>query len=184
MSEFVKTLRDLSNQNVAIIRDIEENDGELTEELEDIFTVNSLELADKVDRYSFLMRDLESSIEGDKNLIKELQAQVKRKQSKLDWLDVSVRTAMLNMNVETLEGNISSFKLGTAGGVAKLNIDDPQAAIKWGEDLGMQIFVEEPVLDNKAVRHFVELGHKIPGVSLTRSYTLKRKILNKLGDKK
>lgn len=178
MSEFTKTLRELADQNVALIRDIEDAQGELDERLELLIDDISTKLAQKVDRYAGLLGDLEDSLEKTKRLIKELTQQAKNKQHTIDRLEGSVKSAMLIMGVDKLEGDVSSFQMGTAGGVAKLNIDEKALPPIYFET----VQTRQPY--KEAIREAIEQGIDVPGASLTRSYTLKRKVVNKLGEKK
>lgn len=176
MSEFTKTLRELADQNVSLIRDIEDAGGELDERLELLVDDISTKLAQKVDRYAGLLSDLEDSLDKTKRLIKELQAQAKNKEHTINRLEGSVKSAMLTMNVDKLEGDVSSFQMGTAGGVAKLNIDEdllPKEEQYWIKEVVMKP-------DKEGIRRDLTDGEVIPGASLTRSYTLKRKVVNKL----
>lgn len=178
MSEFTKTLRELADQNIALIRDIEDAQGELDERLELLVDDISTKLANKVDRYAGLLSDLEDSLDKTKRLIKELQAQAKNKEHTISRLEGSVKSAMLTMGVDKLEGDVSSFQMGTAGGVAKLNIDEELLpSFYWTE-------VTTDEVDKELIRKDLETGMEIRGASLTRSYVLKRKAVNKLGEKK
>lgn len=181
MSEYTKSLRKIEDESLELNRILEDCEGELTPEIEERLKINEDELAVKIDNYSGRLSFLENSIERDKKLIKELQQRVKNRQRAIDWMELQIKTGMLNKGVDRLEGNLSSFELKTAGGAAKLNIDESLLPPP-SED--MDFWSKTWVLDKASLRSYLEKGVEVPGASLTRSYVLKRKVMNKLGEKK
>ena len=81
------TIFDIERDILDVISQLEENEGEITEEIEEVLSINRNELKTKLQQYSYVNKKINSEIELAKFEIKRLQGLVKRKEKAIEKLD-------------------------------------------------------------------------------------------------
>lgn len=81
------TIFDIERDILDVISQLEENEGEITDEIEEVLNINRNELKDKLKQYSWVSKKINSEIELAKFEIKRLQGLVKRKEKAIEKLD-------------------------------------------------------------------------------------------------
>lgn len=81
------TIFDIERDILDVISQLEENEGEITDEIEEVLNISRNELKDKLKQYSWVNKKINSEIELAKFEIKRLQGLVKRKEKAIEKLD-------------------------------------------------------------------------------------------------
>ena len=107
------TLFALSEQMVAIEAALEENGGELTPELEAVWTETSESLSHKIDNYNALVQKLKAASATLKAEQDRLDALKKTTDNSLKRLKDHIKDAMVLFGMKRLDGNLCRVTLST-----------------------------------------------------------------------
>lgn len=107
------TLFALSEQMVAIEAALEENGGELTPELEAVWTETSESLSHKIDNYNALVQKLKAASATLKAEQDRLAALKKTTDNSLKRLKDHIKDAMVLFGMKRLDGNLCRVTLST-----------------------------------------------------------------------
>lgn len=95
-----------------IKQDLIENEGELTESLEDRLTSNTEQLEEKATAYAFTINDIKKDIE----LLKDMEKQIRERKKKLEGAITRIKGALLTglniCNIKTIESGAYRITVG------------------------------------------------------------------------
>lgn len=96
---------EISNKLSSIIDELEENGGELTEELSEKLTISQQEFKDKIENYLNVIKNIDSDVEACDKEIKRLQSVKKTKQNTIERLKTIVCWAIDEYGETNKSGN-------------------------------------------------------------------------------
>ena len=142
--------------------ELEDLEGELTEELAARMEINDQELVDKSNAYVAIIKETEGTIEAIDAEIKRLQARKKTLNNKVGWLKQTLQGAVI------LFGEIKTdlFKIGLRSSTAVniINFDHlPKEYIKEKVDISA---------DKVAIKAALKEGGLVPGAELIKNQNL------------
>lgn len=114
MTSLAKTLYDFSN----LMNQIEENNGEISNDLLPVITKAELDIAQKIDNYVYFNDAVKAQIDNTKKLIDNFKKRLQVLENLESRLKDNVKHVMQNFELIALQGNERAIKLVNAGGVA------------------------------------------------------------------
>lgn len=120
----------------------------------------------KIDSYKITMDIAESKIEFLKEKEKEIAQKRKTLENKVTWLKENIKTAMLHLDRDRLEGQVYSFTLSKLE--SKILINE--------ELLSKEYFKEKKDLipDKDKIKELLNSGEVIEGATFANVYSLRR----------
>lgn len=160
-----KTLVELVNQSQIITESLAESGGELTPEIEALIEQASIDLADKMDRYYFVMRDLEMKSAMAKARAEEWANLAKVYANSFDHLKDRVLHGLQAMDVNEIVGREVTFKR---------RLNPPKAIIDDESLLGPDHLKVETVfkVDKAKIAADLKAGKPVPGAHLEQGERL------------
>ena len=159
-------LIEITTQAQQIEKMLIESDGEITPELEAIIAFNSKELAVKIDGYDHIIDRLNASAEFLKKKENEIKQARQSVENFADNLKDRIKHAMIEMNLDKIEGESIYFKLSRS-----------KPSVVVYEDLLPLEYQETKFVPNKEmIKQDLEKGIQVEGAILKESYTLKKYI--------
>ena len=89
----ILTLADLEFKYKQIYNELEENGGEVTEELQDALAINESDFEDRVENYYMIISQNDSDVERLQGIIKRTQAKIKAKENVTAYLKEIIKKA-------------------------------------------------------------------------------------------
>lgn len=164
----MSSLRSITSQLIDVLREVEENDGELTPELEKVLGDIELASRNKVDAYYYRIKTYEELIPIVDEKLKEYQSAKKRLKSTIDWLKDNLKSRMKSTQSNVAEGNEVRYSLSES---TKPFVFDEN---KLPSEYKIVTTTYKP--DLIKIRNALKAGVEIPGVSLEPVYTLRSKV--------
>ena len=97
------TIYEIEQNYLQIVNQLIDNEGEITDELNEALTITQNELQNKAVNYSFVIKQIESDIEQIENEVKRLNAMKKVQQNVIDRLKSTLTTAMNIFEVDEIK---------------------------------------------------------------------------------
>jgi hypothetical protein len=152
----MKTLLNIRQEYVSLIDTIEQNEGELTPEMEQALTINRQELSAKSLAYVEFIGNLEAQNDRIDEEIRRLQKLKKRNTHLLDFLQKGliqavnefgpIRTGTYNINVRQSEECV---------------VEDPEQVPDQFKTVRVDVQV-----DKQAIKRAIKSGEKVPGAHI------------------
>lgn len=120
MSSLAKVLLEFSN----VMAQIEENDGEVSEELLPVLSKAELDVSQKVDSYVYFHDAVKAQMDNTKKLIESFKKRLQTLEKLEARLKDNVKHLMTSFEILSIEGSERSIKLVNAGGVAPTHKPD------------------------------------------------------------
>jgi hypothetical protein len=173
MKEIVvkKTLIDLTNDLKAILREVEDNGGEITAEIEEKLNSLNLSVSQKIDAYYIVNQHLEARSEFFKRLEDQAKKARKSIETHQDSLKSRITKSMLELGQKELSGDSVRYVMTPCK--PKLVIDDES---KLPGEYTMVVTTTEP--DKEKIKQTLELFGDVPGARLEGGFSL-RTYMNK-----
>lgn len=114
MSSLAKILFEFSE----VMEKIEENNGEITDELVPVISHVELQISQKVDSYVNFCDAVKAQVERTKKIIENFKSSLKTLENLESRLKDNVKHTMLSHNLLEIRGEERSIKILNAGGVA------------------------------------------------------------------
>lgn len=148
----------INQEYLHIASTLEENGGEINEELENQLSINRENLENKAIGYCFVTKQLDSDIETIDKEIARLQAIKKSKVNTVSRLKETIKHAMLLHGIDSVKGDLISISFRKS----------PDSVIIENEDLIQDAYkVEQPKkIDKKSISDALKKGIDVPGASL------------------
>jgi len=159
------SLYSIASEMANITKVIEENLGEIPEDLEKRMCVIETQYPEKIDGYSQIMKRIDHEIAYYKEQSQTFSRAAKTFDNFKKRMKENIKQAMSMLNKDRLDGNSVYFKLGKSK--AKLIIDESELP----KEYLIQVTTYEP--DKKRIREILEQGLDIPGAHLEESHTLR-----------
>jgi len=159
-------LLQLTQQAHEIEKMLIESGGEITPELESLLTINKNELAKKIDGYDHIIDRLNYSAEFLKKKENEVKQARQSVENFTDSLKERIKAAMLELNLDKIEGESVYFKLSKSR--PSVSVSEHQVPLDY--------MVTKFVPDKEKIKQDLESGIQVEGCVLKESYTLKKYI--------
>lgn len=117
MTTLSKSLFELAN----VMKQIEENDGEITNEILPILSKNETTVLEKVDSYVFFYDNVKAQIEGTKKTIEKFKKTLQTLENLESRLKDNVKHLMNSYDLVKIEGHERSIKMLKSGGVTPIH---------------------------------------------------------------
>ncbi|MGM1427925.1 siphovirus Gp157 family protein [Sphingobacterium lactis] len=158
----------INQEYLQIAQQLEDNGGEVTEELESQLVFNREQMETKGINYALVIRQIDGESEILDREIKRLQALKKAKDNTLDRLKTTIKDAMLLHGIDSIKGDLINLSIRKS----------PASVIIANEDLiPNQYKLEQPKkIDKKLIGDDLKKGFKIKGATLKtdgKSLTIK-----------
>lgn len=161
----MKTLYEIGKEQLAILGDIELNDGEITTEIQQRIDLLAENFEEKAIAYGYVIKQYE----GEESLIdaeiKRLQ-ELKKKSAKVsDYLKERISGAMIDFGIEKIE--TPTLKLSFRKSEAVEVVDESL--------LDQQFFNYKPTIDKTAIKAAIKAGEEVPGARIVSNLNLQLK---------
>lgn len=126
---------------------------------------NEMDLADKLEGYAMVMKNIESDIDGLKTEEKRLADRRKPMESKIAYMKKAMQDAMSSTNEKKIKGEKFTFTIQK--NPPSLNLVDESLIPK-------EFFVEvAPSIDKKAIMEHLKAGSHVPGTQISQGESLR-----------
>jgi len=144
---------------------LEETQGEITPEIEQLMTISSSELVAKIDSYQYVLERLELEQQFAKEKAAKWAKVAKTFENTKQRIKENIKDAMKQMQTTELVGEESRFVLTKVK--PSLNL--------FEEDLtdSYKMIVQTVVPDKEKIRADLELGVPVPGATLEQGFALR-----------
>ena len=173
MSE-TKTLVRVLNEKQALVNELIESGGEISEALEFALDITEQALVQKVDGYFFVIDAFESKEKQLKELADELYDAAKMCKNESQRIKDHVKNRMRELEVKELQGGMRRFTLST--GKASVSVDEALLPAQYTKE---SIVVSA---DKDLIKKALDEGLDVPGARLMETWVLKSTV-NKKGSK-
>lgn len=148
----------INQQYLQIAQILEENGGEITEELESELAINREQLETKGINYALVIRQIDGESEILDREIKRLQGLKKAKDNVLERLKNTIKDAMLLHGVDSIKGDLINLSIRKS----------PASVIVENEDLIPDSYkIEQPKkVDKKLILDDLKKGIEVAGTTL------------------
>ena len=144
---------------------MEQNQGEITEDLVQVLEAIDEEFSDKVEACCRMIAELKSRSEAASQEGNRLIAKSRTHSNKADRLSEYVKENMIRMGTKTIENGL--FRATVSDNPVSVDIQDQELVPK-------QFFKErEPVLSKTQIKKALENGEEVPGATLVRKQGLR-----------
>lgn len=155
---------EITQSMLAIMGEIEENEGEITDEVAEKLKITSDQLADKAEAYCKLIRNTESDIAGIKGEIERLRKRQKSAENLIERLKASLVNAMEVSDQPKLKAG--SFSLSVRR-TESVNVTDIEALpSKYKRE------VVEVKADKNLIKEAIKNGEMVDGAELVENQSL------------
>ena len=105
-------LQNVGREYLDVLKELEENDGEFTEEIVERLAVNEDDFANKINTFNAIIEDLDSQIDKGKLYIKSITSKNKTKEKTIEYLKNVLQTTLFKFGDQnkTSKGDISYIK--------------------------------------------------------------------------
>lgn len=162
-----KTLSQLTTNHLKLafdmIMEAQENGGEISERAELDLKENEIALSVKVENYYTVIEQMKLQIDNLKQKEEQVYNIRKGLESKIKFLENRLKNAMIEMQIDKLEGVEHYYKLSSSK--ASVSIDDEKAI---PEMFKKQIVIPEHIeteIDKDKIREALEMGFTVDGAS-------------------
>lgn len=156
---------EIAQEELDLLNEIEELDGELTPELEERLKINEANMAKKMEDYCKAIRYYEMTVANAKSEKERLDKLIKRSERSQQWL----KDAILNVMNATGKPKVSAgtFTVGTRKSTAVNIIDEYSIPVRYE--------VVTVKIDKTAIKDAIKNGEEVPGAQLVerKSLTIK-----------
>jgi hypothetical protein len=166
----MKSLFAIQQDYLQIINELEDNGGELTDEISQALAITRDDLAVKAQNYHAIMSNLEADIAQAEAEIKRIQQYAKAKQAVYDRMYAALLQALLLFGEEDKKG-IKRLEVGTL----RLSTRRSEStAVESIEALPEQYKRVKTVVeaDKTAIKKALQEGVEVPGCSIEPKYSL------------
>jgi hypothetical protein len=99
----MKSLYEITQDALELASYLQENDGEINEEIESLLIINQNELQNKAINYAYAIKTIENDIDYIDNEVKRLQSLKKAKCNAVDRMKDAISNAMELYNIEKVD---------------------------------------------------------------------------------
>lgn len=157
-----KSLYHIQSEYLQLAAILEDNGGEITEEIESQLAINQDQLEAKGVNYALVIRQMTGEADMIKGEIDRLTKLMKSKQNAADRLKNTIKSAMELYGIQSIKGELINITLrNNAGSVVIEN--DAQIPAEYVD------VKEVRTPDKKAIKTALEGGAEIPGVYIQSS---------------
>lgn len=161
----MSSLVQINREYLEIIKAIEDNGGEITEQIETDIIKNLIQSKEKVSNYCLILDRYESEIDFMKNKVKEAMAFIDRLENQKEKLE-RIALSVVNARGSKLEGEGGSW----------INKRKSTSVEITNKDIIPPIYFKvEPKIDVKAIKEALNNGEKIDGAELKENESLQWK---------
>lgn len=157
----------IAQEELDLLNEIEELEGELTPELEERLKINEANMAKKMEDYCKAIRYYEMTVANAKSEKERLDKLIKRSERSQQWL----KDAILNVMNATDKPKVSAgtFTVGTRKSTAVNIIDESAIPARYANE------VVTVKIDKTAIKDAIKNGEEVPGAQLVerKSLTIK-----------
>lgn len=150
--------------NLKLIQSLIE-EGANEEVFAEAIAKNEMDLADKLEGYAMVMKNIESDIDGFKAEEKRLSERRKAMESKIKRMKVSMHDAMSSTGEKKIQGEKFTFTIGKNPPSLKV-VDEELIPRNFFNDVA-------PVLDKKALMEELKAGRVMPGAQIQQGESLR-----------
>lgn len=166
MSENKKSLVLIVNEAMILEQMLIESGGEINEDIEKALSVNSKELAVKVDGYIEIIKRFESLNEHYKKRAEFYNKIATQCNNAVERLENNIKFAMNELGVDEIRGEDMRFKMSATSGQLKIN-DEDMVPVEFKSE------VIQTVIDKKALKEAINGGKTIPGAEVIPGVSLR-----------
>lgn len=169
------TLFELTDQMVAIEQTLDENGGELTPELEQVWEETKESLIAKVDNYNSLIKVLDYRSKNVDAEIKRLQSLKKTYDNSLKRVKEHIKDVMVANDIAKLDGNFCKISLSTSTSTEVDEATVLQPYLSRLESLGLPAWIVADLKVNKTTlkETFKDKDVTPAGVSFVKNTSLR-----------
>lgn len=158
---------EIAQEELDLLNEIEELEGELTPELEERLKINAENMSSKMEGYCKAIRYYEMTVANAKSEKERLDKLIKRSERSQQWL----KDAILNVMNATDKPKVSAgtFTVGTRKSTAVNIIDESAIPARYANE------VVTVKIDKTAIKDAIKNGEEVPGAQLVerKSLTIK-----------
>lgn len=167
MSSLIQMVQDANKLEILLM----ESAGEVTPEIENLLAVREINLPEKVDGYSAVIKRFAAIETHYKEKAKMFSLAAKQLATAQENLEERLKYAMQELGVTELLGNDIRYKLIPTSGTLEI-IDAESVPVEFKTE------VVETVIDNKALKAAITAGKEITGATVKPGFQL-RQFVNK-----
>lgn len=151
-------LYEIAQEELDLLCEIEELEGELTPELEERLKINAENMSSKMEDYCKAIRYYEMTVANAKSEKERLDKLIKRSERSQQWL----KDAILNVMNATDKPKVSAgtFTVGTRKSTAVNIIDESAIPARYANE------VVTVKIDKTAIKDAIKNGEEVPGAQL------------------
>lgn len=163
----MNTLYNISTNLRYILKAIDDNDGVISDELEQELSIKQQELEEKGISYGFAIKHFADNVDKIDAEIERLKALKQRNEAMADKIKDKIKCAMVEFNVEKIETATLKLSLRTS----------KETIIENAEALPTQFLVRKETFtpDKKAIKKAIEDGEDVTGAYVRENKTLQIK---------
>lgn len=158
-------LYELTSEQLYINSLLEENGGELTEELVELMEINESNFNDKIENYCKAVRIMESNLIGVKAEIDRLSKMKKTYENSIDRMKETMKNSFVVLGKDKV--TLGNFKVSLRNSKA-INILDE-------DKLPESVFVMKKEVSKTAIKDLLEQGEIVEGVALVENKSIQIK---------
>lgn len=158
-------LYELTSEQLYINSLLEENGGELTEELVELMEINESNFNDKIESYCKAVRIMESNLIGVKAEIDRLSKMKKTYENSIDRMKETMKNSFVVLGKDKV--TLGNFKVSLRNSKA-INILDE-------DKLPESVFVMKKEVSKTAIKDLLEQGEIVEGVALVENKSIQIK---------
>lgn len=158
-------LYEIAQEELDLLCEIEELEGELTPELEERLKINSENMSSKMEDYCKAIRWYDTQILAAKEETERLRKLIKRAERSQEWM----KGAMLDVMLDKPKVSAGTFTVGTRKSTAVNIIDESAIPARYANE------VVTVKIDKTAIKDAIKNGEEVPGAQLVerKSLTIK-----------
>lgn len=158
-------LYELTSEQLYINSLLEENGGELTEELVELMEINESNFNDKIESYCKAVRIMESNLIGVKAEVDRLSRMKKTYENSIDRMKETMKNSFVVLGKDKV--TLGNFKVSLRNSKA-INILDE-------DKLPESVFVMKKEVSKTAIKELLEQGEIVEGVALVENKSIQIK---------
>lgn len=163
-----ETIYDIMTEYASIVEELEENGGELTEELEQRLAINGDNAAEKVESYCKIIRNLEASVSAKLDEADRINASAKRDSVTIDRMKNALKTFLVA--TDNRKFTAGSFVVGLRKS-SDVNITDKNSIPDEYVKTTVTTRIDTSI-DNMAVKEAIKNGEEVPGAEIKENTNL------------
>lgn len=162
MSKTKQTLYDIQEEFLGLVMAIEENEGEVSEEMLEELQINEEEFEDKIDNYLAVIRNYKSREESISKEIRRLQSRKSSVSKTIDRLRETIQTSMELRSMDKYKSDLFTVFFRETE-----SVDDSQA-----EKIPEEYQKVKVSLDKAAIKKALQAGEEFDGIVLAKNKNL------------